>query len=196
MVLFLSEGDQYPCMRRQGGSMKLCKKPGLKAWIAAIAIDGCCRNSTASSLDDSGRTGKYRRVRSSFHSSPAEHCTQPIRLHTRHTRQRGKSIRAAAAALRSIKPAIRRSALSVCSDRCYLVISFIRRSNMDNGREKRRRRGGLLGGMILIVVGMVMLLERNGIIDRQLVSQWWPLLLVLIGGWLIASRLGRNDGAP
>jgi hypothetical protein len=43
---------------------------------------------------------------------------------------------------------------------------------------------------------MVMLLERNGIIDRQLVSQWWPLLLVLIGGWLIACRLGRNSDAP
>jgi hypothetical protein len=113
----------------------------------------------------------------------------------RNTVQRGNSIRAVAAALRSTKPAIRRSALSVRADRCYLVISFIRRSNMGNGREKRRR-GGLLGGMILIVVGMVMLLERNGIIDRQLIFHWWPLLLVLVGGWLIAGRLGRNDDAP
>lgn len=67
---------------------------------------------------------------------------------------------------------------------------------MSNGREKRRRRGGLLGGMILIIVGVVMLLERNGIIDRQLVFQWWPLLLVGIGGWLIACRLGRNKDTP
>jgi len=66
---------------------------------------------------------------------------------------------------------------------------------MSNGREKRRSRG-LLGGMILIVVGLVMLLERNGIIDRQLIFQWWPLLLIVIGGWLIAGRLGRDRDAP
>jgi len=50
--------------------------------------------------------------------------------------------------------------------------------------------------MILIVVGLVMLLERNGIIDRQLIFQWWPLLLIVIGGWLIAGRLGRDRDAP
>jgi hypothetical protein len=129
----------------------------------------------------------------SFFSSG--YSAQPIPLHARNTRHHGNSIHAIATAIRSTKPAARRNMLPLCLGRCYLGISFIRRSNMGNRHEKRRSRG-LLGGMILIVVGMVLLLERNGIIDRQLVFQWWPLLLVLIGGWLVTRRLGRNGDAP
>lgn len=45
--------------------------------------------------------------------------------------------------------------------------------------------------MVLIIVGVALLLEKNGIVDRQLISHWWPLLLVLAGGCIIATRLNR-----
>jgi hypothetical protein len=62
---------------------------------------------------------------------------------------------------------------------------------MNNHRN--RNRTGILGAVILIVLGVVLLMERNGLISRQLISQWWPLLLVFIGGWLLIARLGRRN---
>jgi len=59
---------------------------------------------------------------------------------------------------------------------------------MDNRNGGRRRRGGILGGVILILIGGFLLLERNGLIDRHLLEQWWPLLLIFIGIWLLAGR--------
>ena len=59
--------------------------------------------------------------------------------------------------------------------------------------SKRRRHYGVIGPVILIIVGAVFLLERTGVITRELISQWWPLLLIFIGVWLLVGRY-RRDG--
>lgn len=59
---------------------------------------------------------------------------------------------------------------------------------MKNRGIAYRRRRGPFAGVLLIVIGSVLLLERTGIIDHRLVAQWWPLLLILIGGWLVVMR--------
>jgi cadmium resistance protein CadD (predicted permease) len=64
---------------------------------------------------------------------------------------------------------------------------------MDNERRKHRHYVGVLGPVVLIIVGVVFLLERTGIITRQMISQWWPLLLIFIGIWILLARFHRSD---
>lgn len=64
---------------------------------------------------------------------------------------------------------------------------------MDNEPLKKRRYRGIVGPTVLVGVGVVLLLVKNGMIDRQLVWQWWPLLLIVIGGAMLVSRLRDND---
>lgn len=64
---------------------------------------------------------------------------------------------------------------------------------MDNEPVKKRRYRGIIGPTVLVGVGIVLLLVKNGMIDRQLVWQWWPLLLIVIGGAMLISRLRDND---
>jgi hypothetical protein len=60
-------------------------------------------------------------------------------------------------------------------------------------RNGIRRPAGLVGAIVLIVIGLVLLLEKNGVISAEIVSRWWPLLLVAIGAWLLVLRLGRRN---
>lgn len=55
------------------------------------------------------------------------------------------------------------------------------------GRSK-----GLLFPIFLILAGLAFLLERNGLVDRQIVFQLLPLAPVVIGGSLLVSRLRRR----
>jgi hypothetical protein len=47
------------------------------------------------------------------------------------------------------------------------------------------------GALILIFVGAVFLLINLGVLPvaelRQLLAKWWPLILILIGAWLLAK---------
>lgn len=63
---------------------------------------------------------------------------------------------------------------------------------MDEEPENNGRYRGTLGPLILIIVGTVFLLEKLGFIGRDVLSQWWPLLLIFIGAWLLVSRISRN----
>jgi len=51
------------------------------------------------------------------------------------------------------------------------------------------------GALILIFVGAVFLLINMGVLPvaelRQLLAQWWPLILIVVGVWLLA-RPGKN----
>lgn len=51
---------------------------------------------------------------------------------------------------------------------------------------------GSFAGVILIIVGSILLLLKIGVIERALVAQWWPLLLIAIGAWLVLSRSRRR----
>jgi ribose/xylose/arabinose/galactoside ABC-type transport system permease subunit len=47
------------------------------------------------------------------------------------------------------------------------------------------------GAYVLILVGVVFLLVNLGVLPvaqlRQLLSQWWPLILIAVGVWLLAK---------
>ena len=53
------------------------------------------------------------------------------------------------------------------------------------------RRKGLLFPLILIAAGLLFLLERNGLVDRQAIAQFLPLIPVSLGIALLVSRLRR-----
>jgi hypothetical protein len=55
-----------------------------------------------------------------------------------------------------------------------------------------RRQRGVLGGVALIVVGGVALLVKQGIVDPQLLRQWWPLALIGVGTAMLVTRLNRR----
>jgi|GWRWMinimDraft_5_1066013.scaffolds.fasta_scaffold154839_2 lipopolysaccharide export LptBFGC system permease protein LptF len=46
------------------------------------------------------------------------------------------------------------------------------------------------GAFILILIGVIFLLINLGILPvaevRALLAQWWPLILIAIGAWLLA----------
>lgn len=62
---------------------------------------------------------------------------------------------------------------------------------MKDQMKSTRRSRGLVGPSILILVGSLFLLERTGIIHREILWQWWPLLLIVIGGGLLLKRINR-----
>jgi hypothetical protein len=64
---------------------------------------------------------------------------------------------------------------------------------MDDKPRRDRQYRGILGPIVLLVVGVVLLLEKTGVIQRDMLWQWWPLLLILIGGWLLVTRINRNN---
>lgn len=64
---------------------------------------------------------------------------------------------------------------------------------MENTPARKQRPRGMLGPLILILVGMILLLERNGVIDRHLLWQWLPVIPIFIGASLLAARLRRRS---
>lgn len=53
-------------------------------------------------------------------------------------------------------------------------------------------RGSVPAGLILIVVGVLILLDLNTDWSMEWVENWWPLVLVIFGGWLILKARGRS----
>lgn len=53
-----------------------------------------------------------------------------------------------------------------------------------------------VGAIILILVGTVFLLINLGVLPaaeiRQLLSKWWPLILILVGVWLLGRPRKRD----
>jgi len=66
---------------------------------------------------------------------------------------------------------------------------------------RHRRRHSRFGALVLIVVGVLFLLINLGIAPaaqiRALLAQWWPLVLIVVGVWLLAQpRRGGEDETP
>ncbi len=55
-------------------------------------------------------------------------------------------------------------------------------------RAKTRRRGSLGFGVFLLVVGVVLLYNQFNPIDFAFLEEWWPLLLVLGGIYLVGAH--------
>lgn len=49
--------------------------------------------------------------------------------------------------------------------------------------------------LVLIVLGLLFLLANLGLIPRvgTLLAQWWPLILIGVGVYLLLQRSGRNQ---
>lgn len=52
----------------------------------------------------------------------------------------------------------------------------------------RQRRGEPIGAIVLIVVGLLFLLSTLGILDTDWISRGWPVLVLLLGLWLLFRR--------
>lgn len=57
------------------------------------------------------------------------------------------------------------------------------------------RRTALIGGVILIVLGLVFLLDNFNIVPGS-ITDWWPVVIIGAGLWLLAQafRRGRHGG--
>jgi hypothetical protein len=45
--------------------------------------------------------------------------------------------------------------------------------------------GGMASGVTLVVVGLLLFLHTRFEMDMEWLEEWWPLALVIFGGWLI-----------
>jgi hypothetical protein len=49
-----------------------------------------------------------------------------------------------------------------------------------------------IGAYILIGLGIIFLLKNFGWLPRSLMAQWWPLILIIVGVWLLVRRSPRK----
>jgi hypothetical protein len=99
--------------------------------------------------------------------------------------------RSAPIAFRSRLRAFRRIPLVAACGRDYRCPCH-KEIAMENLQDKSRHHRSAFAPVALITVGVVFLLQKNGIVDRQLIAQWWPLVPIIIGGWLLAKRSSRR----
>ena len=57
------------------------------------------------------------------------------------------------------------------------------------------RRDNIFWGIVLIAVGVLLFLQTQGIIE-DVFRYFWPLLLMLVGGWIILGVYWRPAGSP
>ena len=53
-------------------------------------------------------------------------------------------------------------------------------------------KGSIPAGLILILIGVLIILDLNFDVSMQWVENWWPLALVIFGGWLVFKARGRS----
>ena len=58
------------------------------------------------------------------------------------------------------------------------------------------RHSAPIGAIVLIVLGVLFLLDNTGWFEFHWVHHLWPLILIALGGWLLARRLGLLGLAP
>jgi Domain of unknown function (DUF5668)/B-box zinc finger len=53
-----------------------------------------------------------------------------------------------------------------------------------------------VGAVVLIVIGVILLMQTLGVFDTEWVGRSWPVLLIVIGGWLLYRRAQdpKNNG--
>ena len=58
------------------------------------------------------------------------------------------------------------------------------------------RRGEPIGAIVLIVVGLLFLLSTQGWLNVDWIERGWPVLVLLLGVWLLMRRLGTPPPVP
>jgi predicted membrane protein len=57
--------------------------------------------------------------------------------------------------------------------------------------------GRIFWGLIIMVVGVLLLLQQMGKLDfGDVMSRYWPLILILVGVWQLIANGFRNTGGP
>ncbi|MDR1968996.1 MAG: DUF5668 domain-containing protein [Burkholderiaceae bacterium] len=56
---------------------------------------------------------------------------------------------------------------------------------------RERRRHGMFGPVVLIVVGVVLLASKLNPMAREVIEQWWPLALIVLGVGMAAAHARR-----
>lgn len=60
-------------------------------------------------------------------------------------------------------------------------------------RHERRREGKIFTGVVFLIIGALLLLSNIGVLAiRPLLSQWWPLILVVFGVKYLVVLKGRG----
>ena len=54
------------------------------------------------------------------------------------------------------------------------------------------RRGEPVGAIVLIAVGLLLLMSTLGILDVDWIGRGWPVLLLLLGFWLLVRRVKQT----
>ncbi len=54
--------------------------------------------------------------------------------------------------------------------------------------ERRRKSGRPGWGIILLVTGLIVLLGNLGYLDWIHLDRWWPVILIVIGLWMVVRR--------
>jgi uncharacterized membrane protein HdeD (DUF308 family) len=62
-------------------------------------------------------------------------------------------------------------------------------------RVKATRRGSLGFGVFLLIVGVILLYNQFYPIDFSFLEDWWPLLLVVAGLWMLVAHFREKAGA-
>jgi hypothetical protein len=96
-------------------------------------------------------------------------------------------------AFHSTIQAFRRIAVAPPGRGTYRATIF-KEAEMENTQAIRHRNKGLFFPLMLILAGMVVLLETNGLVDRQTILQLLPLAPIAVGGTLLVARLRRRMG--
>jgi hypothetical protein len=50
-----------------------------------------------------------------------------------------------------------------------------------------------IGAVVLIAIGVLVLLGNFGVLQHEWFSKSWPVLLILVGAWLLRDRLRQNS---
>ena len=53
-------------------------------------------------------------------------------------------------------------------------------------------RSGIIGGSILIILGLIFLLRNLGLIPWG-IGELWPVLIILLGIWILAKPWRKGD---
>jgi predicted membrane protein len=66
--------------------------------------------------------------------------------------------------------------------------------DVSRARERGRRASGLFPGLILVLIGTVVLLDHMGIISKQVIWTFWPIVLIVLGLVKVIEPRGRIAG--
>ena len=71
-----------------------------------------------------------------------------------------------------------------------------RRPESESGEDTIMRLPSKIGAIILIVLGTLFLLSNLGLIPqlRPLLSQWWPLILIIVGAFYLRTTIEGEGG--